>query len=121
MEVADYTAYGEYDNKESVSEIMCGLVNALDDSNATFLALKEKFGGLSKMTADKVIPFASERKWSGAHFKNEGSYIMGAAEFILKEIPNDLKKYWTVIQEITVRLYLLIRTTTLKKMICTMI
>lgn len=92
MEVADYTAYGEYDNKESVSEIMCGLVNALDDSNATFLALKEKFGGLSKMTADRVIPFASERKWSGAHFKNEGSYIMGAAEFILKEIPNDLKK-----------------------------
>lgn len=92
MEVADYVTYGKLSDKELLSDIMCGLVNALDDTNATFLALKEKFHSTSVMKADKVVPFASERKWSGAHFENAGTYIMGAAEFILEEVPYDLKK-----------------------------
>ena len=92
MEVADYVPFGGRAEKENLADILCGLTNALDDTNATFMALKDKFGGESPMKADKVIPFASEKKWSGAHFENEGSYIMGAAEFILPSVPEDLKK-----------------------------
>lgn len=93
MEVADYLPYNNKAEKENLSDILCGLVNALDDTNATFMALKEKFIGESPMKADKAIPFASEKKWSGAHFVGEGSYIMGAAEFILGgKVPDDLKK-----------------------------
>lgn len=92
MEVADYIPYGNKTEKENMADILCGLTNALDDTNATFMALKAKFGGKTSMEADNIVPFASENKWSGAHFKSEGTYIMGAAEFILKEIPEDLKK-----------------------------
>ena len=38
------------------------------------------------MKAEKIVPFASEKKWSGAYFKSRGSYIMGAAEFILENV-----------------------------------
>lgn len=92
MEVADYVPFGNKTEKENLSVILCGLVNALDDTNATYMALKDKFSGESPMRADRVIPFASEKKWSGAHFENEGSYIMGAAEFILGTVPEELKK-----------------------------
>lgn len=92
MEVADYVPFGDKAEKENLADVLCGLVNALDDTNATFMALKDKFSGSSHMKADTVVPFASEKKWSGAYFENEGTYIMGAAEFILKKVPEELKK-----------------------------
>lgn len=91
MEVADIVVYDDTTEKEIIEDIMCGLTSALDDTNATFMALKERFKESSVMKADKIIPFASEKKWSGAHFRGQGSYIMGAAEFILDEVPQDLR------------------------------
>ena len=92
MEVADTVVYDDSMTKDKIASVMCGITAALNDTNATFNALKERFHDTSDMTADKTVPFASERKWSGAHFKGHGSYVMGAPEFILKEIPTDLKK-----------------------------
>ena len=92
MEVADYVPFGGRTEKENIADILCGMVNAMDDTNATFMALKDKFTGETDMKADRIVPFASEKKWSGAHFTAEGSYIMGAAEFILGKVPDDLKK-----------------------------
>lgn len=92
MEVADIISYGDLTEKETISDILCGLTSALDDTNATFLALKERFNRNSSMKADKIIPFSSEKKWSGAHFETEGSYIIGAADFILEYIPKDLEQ-----------------------------
>ncbi len=92
MEVADFIPFAGKTEKENIADIMCGIVNALDDTNATFMALKKRFDGKTSMRSDKIIPFASENKWSGAHFENEGTYIMGAAEFILKKVPEELKK-----------------------------
>ncbi len=91
MEVADCVPFGGKTERDNLSEILCGLVNALDDTNATYMAMKDKFSGETSMKADKAVPFASEKKWSGAHFEGEGSYIMGAAEFILGTVPDDLK------------------------------
>ncbi len=91
MEVADLIPYAAKE-KEVLEAALCGLVHALDDTNATFNALKERFSAESDMQADKIIPFASEKKWSGAHFPDSGSYIMGAAEFILRDIPADLRQ-----------------------------
>ncbi len=91
MEVADVVPYGKAE-KENVEDALCGLVSALDDTNATFMALHDKFNTGSQMKADMVIPFSSEKKWSGAYFNGYGTYVMGAAEFMLKEIPKDLRK-----------------------------
>ena len=91
MEVADIVPYGD-NERENIEDILCALTTSLDDTNATFTALRDKFGTSSTLKSDRVIPFASEKKWSGAHFPGSGSYIMGAAEFILKEVPQDLRQ-----------------------------
>ena len=90
MEVADVVGINGYE-KENVEDALRYLTSVLDDTNATFMALHDKYGKDKDIKADKVIPFASEKKWSGAHFENEGSYIMGAVEFILKTVPESLK------------------------------
>lgn len=66
-----------------VDEAVTALMNVLNDSNPTYNALKEHWNGESGWTAEKVLPFSSARKWSGAQFKGKGSYIIGAGEFIL--------------------------------------
>ena len=91
MEVADIVPYGDYE-KENLEDILCAITSSLDDTNATFMALHDKFGEGSNLKADRVIPFSSEKKWSGVHFEEYGSCIMGAAEFILEEIPSDLRQ-----------------------------
>ncbi len=91
MEVADIVPYGGYE-KENIEDMLCALTSTLDDTNATFTALYNKFGSGSKSESDRAIPFSSDKKWSGAHFKDSGSFIIGAAEFILKDIPADLRQ-----------------------------
>ncbi len=91
MEVADVVPYGDAE-KENTEDVLRALCSSLEDTNATFEALHERYGEGSTLKADTVIPFASEKKWSGAHFGENGSYIMGAAEFILKTVPSDLRQ-----------------------------
>ncbi|MBQ3842038.1 MAG: HAD-IC family P-type ATPase [Ruminiclostridium sp.] len=62
---------------------MTALMTALSDTNPTFCAVKEHWGGSSDWTAGEIMPFSSARKWSGASFEGKGTYIMGAGEFIL--------------------------------------
>lgn len=91
MEVADVIPYGDHE-KENIEDILCALTSSLDDTNATFMALRDKYGTESQLKASRTIPFASEKKWSGAYFGDAGSYIMGAAEFILGTVPSDLRQ-----------------------------
>ena len=51
----------------------------LKDQNATADALHKRFRARRDMTVGNVIPFSSDRKYSGASFINEGTYLMGAA------------------------------------------
>lgn len=68
---------------KAADEALTALMNALDDRNPTFNALKQRWNGESNWKAEQVLPFSSARKWSGAYFGQKGSYILGAAEFIL--------------------------------------
>ena len=38
------------------------------------------------------IPFSSQKKWSGVCFKDKGSYIIGAPEFVLREKYDEYKE-----------------------------
>ncbi|WP_099205597.1 HAD-IC family P-type ATPase [Scatolibacter rhodanostii] len=69
--------------EDQMAASLCALVNTLPDDNPTFLAVQSKFAGPSDWMAETVVPFSSARKWSGAFFPMQGSYIMGAGEFIL--------------------------------------
>lgn len=66
-----------------IDEAITALMNALNDGNPTYNAMKAHWNGESSWKAEKVLPFSSARKWSGAQFHEKGSFITGAAEFIL--------------------------------------
>lgn len=77
--LAPFEGYTE----EGMKEALTALVNALSDSNPTFMALKEWLPGNTVWRAAETVPFSSARKWSGAYFQGRGCYVMGAGEFIL--------------------------------------
>jgi len=83
-ELAPFRGFSE----EQMKEALTALVNTLEDSNPTFLALKDWLSPPSEPSATPwragdTVPFSSARKWSGAYFPGRGSYVMGAGEFIL--------------------------------------
>lgn len=88
MEVKDVVSL---DKDYDVNEIMGNLVYALNDDNFTFLAIKDRFKENDKFNLIKSIPFSSQKKYSGAVFK-EGTYIMGAYEFIFKNKDENILK-----------------------------
>lgn len=92
MELVDVIPYG--DNKsEQLEKALTALTSALDDNNATFVAIREKFHNDTDWVGNNIMPFSSEKKWSGANFEKEGTYVIGAAEFILKDkIPQELSE-----------------------------
>lgn len=72
------------DNVKNPVQALRALVVNLKDENTTNKALCESFKGEApKWKCEKTIPFSSERKWSGAYFKDEGSFVIGAPEFVL--------------------------------------
>lgn len=68
-----------------VSKSIAAMVDALRDNNPTFLALKEAFPDAPEWICTGVVPFSSARKWSGASFEGKGSFVLGAAEFVLRD------------------------------------
>lgn len=73
-------------------QIMGNLMGALSDDNATFLALKERFTPISTYKTEHTIPFSSERKYSGVSFKDQGSYYIGAVQFLFPKGQDTLKR-----------------------------
>ena len=70
---------------EEIEKVMGNLMAVLKDQNATADALHKRFRARRDMTVGNVIPFSSDRKYSGASFINEGTYLMGAAQFLFPE------------------------------------
>lgn len=68
-----------------LDDILAALTNTLEDQSPTFLAIKEKYVHNPNWISQQICPFSSARKWSGASFAGEGTFVMGAAEFILKD------------------------------------
>lgn len=65
-----------------ITDAMGNLMRVSPDENATALALKKFFSESASLTLDHVIPFSSDRKYSGAAFKNKGTYLIGAVQFL---------------------------------------
>lgn len=75
----------EKESEKEISRIMGNLMAVLKDQNATADALRKYFPIKKDMTPTNVIPFSSDRKYSGASFKEKGTYLMGAAQFLFPE------------------------------------
>ncbi len=66
----------------NVADVMGNLMRVLEDDNATFLAMKDKFPESSTYLLHHEIPFSSDRKYSGAAFSGKGTYLVGAVQFL---------------------------------------
>lgn len=83
--------------KERMEEILKHIGEASEDNNATIEAIRnkcQKIGAKETWIPNKKIAFSSSKKWSGIQFEEQGSYIIGAPEFILK---GEVEKYQEMI------------------------
>ena len=92
LEVKDLITLENIEKKE-LENILANIAHFSEDENATIISIKSKYNKiLEEFIPNNIIPFSSDKKWSGINFKNKGSYIIGAPNFILKEIDENLKK-----------------------------
>ena len=80
----------KYDDK-NITKIIASIVGSFHEANHTAIALKSFFGKGS-LSAEKSIPFSSERKFMGCTFSRFGSFKIGAYEYVTKKITPALKR-----------------------------
>lgn len=100
MTVKDYEAF-----EKSFESALKSILKSQMSENATTTALKKKFAGRAKFGEIKgiteVIPFSSDRKYSGIKTK-DATYLMGAIEFlttdekIIEKVKNSSGGYRTI-------------------------
>ena len=90
MKVIDIEKYDNTNLPDTFENIMNSYVTATDDSNATFMALKNYFKGEAKYEKLSDISFSSERKWSSVTFKDLGTIIVGAPERLAQKANREL-------------------------------
>ena len=88
MEVLEVVNLSNYD----VFEIMGNLVNVMDNNNATSRALVNYFKKYDNYKLIKKYDFSPNTKYSGAEF-SDGTYIIGAYEYICDDEIKEIKKY----------------------------
>lgn len=67
--------------EQAISELM----GALQDENVTADILRKAFGSERRWKLETAVPFSSKRKWSGATFEGEGSFVIGAPAFVFQD------------------------------------
>ncbi|MGD9886342.1 MAG: HAD-IC family P-type ATPase [Bacilli bacterium] len=78
VEIKNYTDY-------TIREIVGSMMNAFNDTNPTSEALIRFFDKNKVLAPTEIIPFSSKRKYSAVTFGRQGTFLLGAPEFILFE------------------------------------
>jgi len=89
-----------------VDEVLGAIVAADPTPNATMLAL----GGLPQGEGWEVtasVPFSSARKWSAVQFRHQGTWVLGAPEILVPELPRQVADRITGHTELGQRVLLL--------------
>ena len=99
MRVHEVSVQDGYKPKE-VEKILSEICGVSTDHSSTFQAILEKFGTSNNWKLKGNIPFSSSRKFSAVSFDEQGSYYLGAPEFILnKKQYNEVKEEISQYQE----------------------
>ena len=91
MKVSDcilLNSTGEY----GIDDVIGSMLASLSDNNQTSIALYERFGHSSALQPIATLPFSSARKLSAVTFEGEGTFVLGAPEFVLKPMPVRIDK-----------------------------
>ncbi|UDM32214.1 HAD-IC family P-type ATPase [Lentilactobacillus laojiaonis] len=73
---------------DQINQLACGIVIGTGDENETAIAITEAIPN-PQLSVNQVIPFSSERKWSGVEFSDGNKYVLGAPQFISSSVPSD--------------------------------
>lgn len=76
----------------TIAEAIGSMLTATEDNNQTAMALANKFGYSQALKPTKIIPFSSQRKMSAVTFEGAGTYMLGAPEFVLKDVGARIEK-----------------------------
>ena len=68
-----------------VEKVVAGITYGTGGGNETANAIKDAIDD-PQLKTEKIIPFSSERKWSGVGFSDGHDYVFGAPQFIFKEL-----------------------------------
>lgn len=86
LEVVDIESF---DNNIETDVILKSLAKCSLDKNETIKAI-DKYLKCSHIKEKQVIPFSSEKKWSGAVLSDDKSYVLGAAEMMFDNFNSGL-------------------------------
>ena len=75
----------------NIEEIVGNLINSSTDENVTSNALKKHYTKMNNYKLCNNIPFSSDRKYSGASFYQEGTYYLGAYQFLFSQGNDELE------------------------------
>lgn len=89
LTVKDTVTYGV--TKEIVQGIAQKIVDVTQETNATAMAVTALNTKAANLKIEKTIPFSSETKYSGLVSSDNIRYLMGAPEFIIKDIDPSVK------------------------------
>ena len=87
MQVEETVPFG---NGFDCEKALAALCYAFADVNPTLAAVRERYGKAADMELSAAIPFSSARKFSAAAYKEYGTVALGAPEFILKTVPDEV-------------------------------
>lgn len=73
-------------SEEKMGRVIGEMMGALQDENATAQTLRAGFESAGEWQVSGLAPFASERKWSGASFVGQGSFVLGAPTFVMPKL-----------------------------------
>lgn len=86
MQVNNVIEIKGFESEHTIGDIIGSMLTATGDNNQTALALANKFGYSNAMKPLEVLPFSSARKLSAVTFEDEGTFMLGAPEFVLKDM-----------------------------------
>lgn len=91
MSVKDVVMLPCKKTEKDVDKIVSSMVASFHDANHTALALKSYFGK-PQYSAEKSIPFSSERKFMGCKFRQVGAFKLGAYEYVMEKPTDEIKR-----------------------------
>ena len=88
--VADgYEVVDDTESAERVEKVLGALAAVEERPNATVAAIGARWAAPADWRAMASVPFSSARKWSGADFGPQGTWILGAPEILLSAAADD--------------------------------
>lgn len=75
---------------DQLKQMIAGITYSTGDNNETARAITNALTDPG-WQAEEIVPFSSERKWSGVGFEDGHHYVFGAPQFIFKDLSNSLK------------------------------